>query len=68
MKLQLLLFLSIFFLPLLTVAQIEFSLALAADGETYIVYAKPAANITISTNTVVGLFIPSFHISRLINH
>ena len=54
MKLKLLLVLFTLLLPLMTIAQIEFSLELATDGETYIVYAKPLVNTTISTNTIVA--------------
>lgn len=54
MKRRSILFLFNLLLPLLTIAQIEFSLDLAADGETYIVYARPLANTAISTNIIVG--------------
>ena len=54
MHLKLWAFLLSSLVSLSAMAQIEFSLQLAEDGATYIVYARPAANITISTNTIVG--------------
>ncbi|MFK7978666.1 MAG: hypothetical protein AB8G86_01675, partial [Saprospiraceae bacterium] len=49
-----LLLVGMFYCTLTSFAQIEFTLQLEADGETYTVYAKPPAEAIISTNTITG--------------
>jgi len=54
MRLKLWLFFLSSLISLVAKAQIKFSLQLAKDGITYIVYAKPAESANISSNTITG--------------